>query len=65
MKTTSAIAKGILLGAALIAIAVITGCSSQPLPGPCPLDFPGSEDPTAAELHTGNLRCITGNPVYR
>lgn len=64
MKTTKAIAKGILLGAAAIALATLLSC--QPLPAEAnPLDVPGTGEPTAAELHQGNLEEITSNPAYQ
>ena len=62
-KTVKAIAKGMLLGAALIAVAVITGCATAPLPGPNPLDEPGESEATVSDLHRGNIREITGNPT--
>jgi hypothetical protein len=65
MKTTKAILKGILLGAALIAVAVLAGCTNRAFPvGPNPLDVPSDSQPTVAELHNENIRAITGNPVH-
>jgi hypothetical protein len=63
MKLTKAIAKGIVLGAAMIAVAILAGCAPKAFPvGPNPLDEPWQADcPTS--LHTGNLRAITGNPA--
>lgn len=63
MKTTKAIAKGLLLGAAMIAVAILAGCTPKAFPvGPNPLDEPWQADSTES-LHTGNLRAITGNPA--
>lgn len=66
MKTTLAITKGILIGAALIAIASLSSCGlNKAFPvGPSPLDEPGERQPTASELHDGNVRAITGNPTF-
>lgn len=61
MKTTLAVTKGLLLGAAMIAVAVLTSCGTIPEGGPNPLDRPG-DDYCASELHLQNLRAITGNP---
>lgn len=62
MKITKAIAKGILLGAVLIAIASLSGCG-VPATGPNPLDPPGTVPPTVRELHAANISNITGNPA--
>lgn len=61
------IANRILLGALLIAAASLTSCSTLPAntaTGFNPLDTPGTAEPTAAELHQGNLAAITSNPAY-
>ena len=64
---TIAIVKGLLLGAALIAIASITSCTAPAswVGTPNPLDEPGASPATAEELHLKNLRNITGNPCYK
>lgn len=66
MKVTTAIARGILLGAALIAAVSLVSCGTLPTTdsGFNPLDVPGSTEPTAAELHQENLAAITSNPAY-
>ena len=64
MKTTLAIAKGLVIGAALIVIASLSSCAPRAFPvGPNPLDEPGEEQPTVESLHRGNVRAITNNPT--
>ena len=59
MKTTIAIAKGIALGAALIAIASLMSCAIPPDSQFNPLDQPGHQQPTVEELHAENITAIT------
>ena len=49
---------------------VVANCLScapkaYPVESPNPLDTPGEWEPTADELHLGNIRAITNNPVYQ
>ncbi len=67
MKTTTAIAKGILLGAIMITIASLTGCTASENwdSAYSPLDQPGHTEDTVQDLHLKNLKNITSNPAYR
>lgn len=65
LKVSIAVAKGLAIAAAMIAVASLAGCAPKAFrPGPNPLDEPGAIEPTALDLHEENIRAITGNPGY-
>lgn len=53
----------LLAVAAFAAVILLTGCAA-PIGEANPLDRPG-DGASAAKLHEGNVRAITGNPAWR
>ena len=55
----------LLITLSIICAAVSCSPVAYPVGTPNPLDEPGATEPTAAELHLGNLQAITSNPAYK